>query len=105
MKILTMGGWDLNFSSCNLCFDENKENLTSINTNYGGAICNMCQSKINNSLNTDPQSIKLLHFISLAPREKLLSLNLEIPSIKKCLAISEFLIHDNLGFKLKTKLF
>ena len=105
MKILTMSGWDLNFSSCNLCFDENKENLTSISSNHGGAICTVCQSKINNSLTADAQSIKLLHFISIAPREKLLSISLEIPSIKKCLAISEFLIHDNLGFKLKTKLF
>ncbi|MBS95867.1 MAG: DNA repair protein RecO [SAR202 cluster bacterium] len=105
MKILIISGWDLNFSSCNICFDENKENLSSINSNYGGAICNMCKPTIDNSLSTDAQSIKLLHYISLATREKLLSLNLETPLIKKCLAITEFLIHDNLGFKLKTKLF
>ena len=105
LKILAISGWDLNFSTCNLCFDKEKENLTAINTNHGGSICNICKPSTTNSVSTEPQSIKLLHFISIAPREKLLSLNLEISLIKKCLAMSEYLIHDNLGFKLKTKLF
>lgn len=104
INILKISGWGLNFSVCNICFAESKENLSAINTLYGGALCNKCAVTTTNSLSIDSQSIKIMNYISIAPQEKILSLELDIPVLKRCLAVSEYLINDNLGFNLKTKL-